>query len=609
MKLTLIMALCLSLVLPAAAFADSTAVTLNPPAAVELGGMVSITGASTLDEVIIQVQRPVKSTVFYDIVPVSNGHFFTSFTLSKSEVAGTYKVLAGAGAQVATADLIVKAPSTGGGGGSGDGGTGNGGGNGDGGTGNGGGNGDGSTGNGGGNGTGGSISTGTSTSISTGAPTGTTTAAGKPVTPPVSNATPVQVDTSKNTAVSETAANGRVTMTVTQDDTALTAAFAAAATQDNHGAAPIIFIAYNNISGAGVRFNLSASILAAAALKAPDTIVSLQTNDGEYSLPLSVLDFAAVAQNLGTAADNIVIQIRISPVAADVNAAIQQSAQNISASQLGTAIEFSVAAAGNGKSVELNHFGSTYVSRSVVLASSVDVTHTSVVLYDPSTGQFSFVPALFDKQADGSTKVTFKRNGNSTYAVLTSTRTFNDIGNHWAKADIELLASKLVVNGATDTQFAPESDITRAEFAALLVRSLGLSPDTTAADFTDVRAGDWYAGAIGAAVQSKLVEGFQDQSFKPNDTITREQMAVMVSRAISATGGTSGIASVQTQLLSVFHDRADISSWAQGAVAQAVQAEIITGMTPVSFVPAAKASRAQAVVMLTRLLKYAEFIN
>ncbi|MFD1910374.1 hypothetical protein ACFSQ7_50105 [Paenibacillus rhizoplanae] len=107
-------------------------------------------------------------------------------------------------------------------------------------------------------------------------------------------------------------------------------------------------------------------------MNAPDTIISMQSNDGEYSLPLSVLDFAAIVQSLGTAPDNLTIQINISPAAADVNAAIQQSARNIAASQLGSAIEFTVAAAGSGKTIELNRFGSTYVSRSIVLPSSVD---------------------------------------------------------------------------------------------------------------------------------------------------------------------------------------------------------------------------------------------
>ncbi|MNI34221.1 Endo-1,4-beta-xylanase A precursor [compost metagenome] len=216
---------------------------------------------------------------------------------------------------------------------------------------------------------------------------------------------------------------------------------------------------------------------------------------------------------------------------------------------------------------------------------------------------------MFEKQADGTTKVTIKRNGNSIYTVLSSAKTFDDVSKHWAKADIELLASKLVVKGATDSSFAPDNNITRAEFAALLVRSLGLATDAAGITFTDVKSGDWYAGAIGAAVKAKLVDGFEDNSFQPNDTITREQMAVMIAKAITAVGQTIDISGKQDGLLAKFQDKASISSWAQTAVAQAVQAKIIAGMTDETFVPSANASRAQAVVMLKRLMQYVDFIN
>lgn len=603
LSMTLIVALCISLV-PAAVFAASTAVTLNPVASVETGGTVVITGTSTLDEVIIQVLRPVKSTVFYEIVQVSGGKFSSSFTLGKAEAAGTYKVTAGQGNQVAATDLIVKAAATDTGSGDGNG-TGNGGG----------------TGSGGGTGTGGETGGGTDTGSGTGngtgtvtvgsggVTTGTITAPGTPITPPATNAVPVKVDTGKNTAVSAVSANGVVTATVTQDAAALAEALTAAAKQDNHGAAPIVFVAYNNPAGEGVQFKLPASVLAAAALNAPNTIISLQTNDGEYSLPLSVLNFAAIAQSLSTATADLSIQVNISPAASDLNSKIQRNAQGIAASQTGAAIEFSVTATGNGTTIELNHFGSTYLERSMVITAPVDKTRATVVLYDDSTGKFSFVPAVFNKQANGSTKVTFKRNGNSIYTVLTASRTFGDISKHWARADIELLASKLIVNGSTDSEFAPDSSITRAEFAALLVRSLGLTPDVTSAVFTDVKEGDWYAGSIGAAVQAKLVEGFQDNSFRPAETITREQMAVMISRAIGAAGKASSAAGNQDVLLAGFTDKAAIGSWAQAAVAQAVEAKIITGMTKDTFAPSAKASRAQAVVMLTRLLQYTGFVN
>ena len=89
-----------------------------------------------------------------------------------------------------------------------------------------------------------------------------------------------------------------------------------------------------------------------------------------------------------------------------------------------------------------------------------------------------------------------KRNGNSIYAVVSSTKTFDDITKHWAKLDIELLASKLIVNGSTAIHFSPDANITRIEFTALLVRALGLSPDPSAAIFKDTKVEDWFAGVL-----------------------------------------------------------------------------------------------------------------
>ncbi|WP_337100603.1 S-layer homology domain-containing protein [Paenibacillus sp. YIM B09110] len=564
-KLSILLALmlCLSLV-PVSAYASSSEIELNPIAAVEQGDSVVISGTTTLTEVIVKVLRPSNSVLFYDIVQASGGQFSVSFTLAGSEAKGTYKVVAGQADQVDTVDFVVKSASTGGGG----------------------------------------------EPIGTITPPETTPDTRHPVTPGETNANPVVVDTSNNVVDPSKDANGRVTNIVKQDDAALAAALAEAARQDNHGDAPIVYIAYSNKPGEGVQFNLSAAILAAAAQGAPDTIVSLQTMDGEYSLPLSIIDFAALAQSLGTTLDKVSIQVNISTVAADINAEIKEKALDLDASQLGVAIQFTITVAGNGKSIELNQFGSIYVDRNIVLGSSADVAHSTVVLYDPLTGQFSFVPATFGKQKDGSTKITFKRNGNSIYTALSLTRTFNDISSHWANKDIELLASKLIVNGVSDNEFAPNKSITRAEFAALLVRSLGLSVDTaSSSNFKDVSTDDWFAGAIGAAVKAKLVEGYNDNSFKPNDTITREQMAVMVARAITAAGKSVHVEEQNNQSLAAFTDHADISSWAQKSVAQSIEAKIITGRTDGSFAPSANATRAEAVVMLKRLLQYAAFIN
>lgn len=553
----MILTLCLAFV-PAAAYAESSTVSLQNVADVTVGDKVDIKGASTLDKVIVKVLRPDTSVVYFDIVPVTAGQFAAPFTIGSGEPAGTYTVVAGQGSEVSSKTFKVTAKTV------------------------------------------------------TPPPSGSVSTPTPPPTPdkvitPVGGAVPVVVDTSKN-KTSTVDVGGRSTTVITQDGASLADALKKAAQQDNKGAAPVVYIAYEGKQGDAVQFNLPFSVLKDAA--SSGAIVSLQTGEGEYSLPLSVLNFDAIAASLGVSASDITIQINIVPSADDINAKIKASAAGIGASQQGGAIEFSIVASGGGKTSELNEFGSTYVSRTVVASGTIDASHSTVALYDPQTGALTFVPAQFTKQSDGTLKISFKRNGNSIYTVLTASKAFADLSTHWAKADIELLASKLVVNGVSDTKFAPNSSITRAEFAALLVRALGLTPDASgAAGFKDVASGAWYAGATGAAVKAKLVEGFEDGSFKPGATITREQMAVMITRAVAYAQGSASTAASSEASLNAFKDKSAIGSWARASVAQAVDAGIITGMTNDTFVPSAKASRAQAAVMLKRFMQYTDLID
>src|SRR5690606_16979135 len=125
---------------------------------------------------------------------------------------------------------------------------------------------------------------------------------------------------------------------------------------------------------------------------------------------------------------------------------------------------------------------------------------------------------------------------NSVYAAIEYTRNFSDVLTHWAKSDIELLTNNLIVNGMTANTFEPERDITRAEFAALIVRSLGLSPIAGASSFSDVQADDWFAAEVNAAAKAGIVDGYPDGTFLPNNKINREELAAMVVRALNFAG-------------------------------------------------------------------------
>ncbi|QGQ98363.1 hypothetical protein EHS13_27500 [Paenibacillus psychroresistens] len=389
----------------------------------------------------------------------------------------------------------------------------------------------------------------------------------------------VSMDLSANVTKKEVAIDGKVTTKVALDAEKLSAAFQQLINkiENNQGnnAAPIITIQIEKMEGA-LKVELPASILSEAKKNLPNVIVFIHSEAGSYSLPLSVIDVNSLAKSLGTTDSNVTISILIQQMDLEVNEQIRKFANNSGLIPLAAAVEFKVSAEADGKIIEINNFGTTYVERSIVVKAAVDPIKASGVLYDLTTGKLTFVPTQFHKRDDGSTEIVFKRNGNSIYTAVSNSKSFEDISEHWAKADIELLASKRIVNGVNDSSFAPENAITRAEFLALLVRSLGLTDFGVSASFTDVKDSDWFAGIVSAAIQAKLVIGYEDHSFKPNAKITREQMAVMITRAFTAMG--------------------------KGE-------ENIIGMMDDTLDPSAVVKRAQAVVMLKRFLQIAQFIN
>jgi pectate lyase len=353
-----------------------------------------------------------------------------------------------------------------------------------------------------------------------------------------------------------------------------------------------------------VKVELPASSVTDAQGRAPAAVLSIQLDNITYSLPVKLINVNGLAKELGADAKDVRIIITVEKVAGAAAAGIDSKAKENGLKLLSNGVDFTIAAEANGKTSSINDFGSTYVERTLSVSGALDPNKVTAVLYNPATGKLSFVPAVF-KVNGGVTDVTIKRPGNSIYTIVESTKTFADLNGHWAKSDVDLLASKLVVDGTTAASFAPEHPVTRAEFAALLTRALGLNESTNAA-YSDVSANDWYAGSVSAASKAGLVNGFEDGTFRPSTNITREQMAVMVSRAIALAGKK---VNSDVSKLSVFTDSKAINSWAASAVAQSVNASIINGKSADAFMPYEHASRAEAAVMLKRLLQFVEFMN
>ncbi|MDH6369966.1 hypothetical protein M2444_001744 [Paenibacillus sp. PastF-3] len=360
--------------------------------------------------------------------------------------------------------------------------------------------------------------------------------------------------------------------------------------------------------GGSVKVNIPSSAFAGVVDELPEASVVIQTDFGSYKVPVKVLGVAALAAKLGVSPADMTISIVIDRVSGSTAELLSEQAGKEGLTLLTPAFDYKIIAQVNGLSIELDSFGSTYVERTLTLPGSIDPKKTTALLFSPDTTAFSFVPALLLDNG-GITEAVIKRNGNSIYTVASSTKTFADLQSHWAKADIELMASKRIINGVGVNSFSPDNPVTRAEFAAILVRSLGLNSLGKVAGFKDVSTGDWYAGALAASAEAGIIEGFSDGSFRPGEEITREQMAVMLSRALDYVNKSVPASDGIDTILRKYTDNGFVSSWAKHPVAALLTAQIIQGKSATIIDPTAHASRAEAAVMIKRLLQYVQFLN
>ncbi|NOU97439.1 hypothetical protein GC093_30070 [Paenibacillus sp. LMG 31456] len=373
--------------------------------------------------------------------------------------------------------------------------------------------------------------------------------------------------------------------------------------QSNTSSTNNITVDVSNQGGA-VKVELPAASLLEIAKLTKDTVITVKYGSVTYYLPVKMVDISKVVQALGADVKDVTISVIIDKISGSDAQKVIDAASQSGLRLLTGAVDFSVIAQGNGKTVSINEFKGAYLPRNIEVPAGIDLTKATGVLYNPTTREMTFVPTLF-QTVDGKTFATIQRQGNSIYAIVEANKSFNDLNGHWAKEDVQLLVSKLLINGRSDTAFVPEGDITRAEFATLLVKGLGLTEDKSS-KFKDVSASDWYAGFVGAASKAGLVDGLSADTFEPNANITREQMAALISRAMNIVGKEKA---ADVKKVDVFKDQTAISTWAKESVAQTIDAKIMNGKSADLFDPSANSTRAESAVVLKRLLQYISFIN
>lgn len=177
--------------------------------------------------------------------------------------------------------------------------------------------------------------------------------------------------------------------------------------------------------------------------------------------------------------------------------------------------------------------------------------------------------------------------------------TFNDIdGVQWASEAILALADKGIISGKAEKIFAPDDPVTREEFAKMLIGAMGLSDEEYGDNiFSDVPADAWYAPFVNIANEYGIVTGRDDGTFGVGDNITRQDMAVMLYRALQSRGADVDVTDI------TFDDGGDISDYAKDAVSALCNLGAINGVGDNKFEPMGTATRAQAAKVIYSVLE------
>ncbi|MFB5763607.1 S-layer homology domain-containing protein [Paenibacillus medicaginis] len=345
------------------------------------------------------------------------------------------------------------------------------------------------------------------------------------------------------------------------------------------------------------------------SMESKQAVVELKTDQATYRLPAQQIQIDAIADKVGksVALEDIKVRIEIAAATTDKLQVVESAAANGSFTLAVPPLDFTISAVYGDTTVEVSKFND-YVERSIVLPSGVDPNKiTTGVVVDPA-GAVRHVPTKVVKLGE-TYYAQINSLTNSTYAVVWNPAAFQDVSAHWSKAAVNDMGSRMVIEGTGRGQFSPDRDITRAEFAAILVRGLGLAPEQGEPVFQDVKSSAWYSQAVNTAYAYQLIGGYDDGTFRPNDKITREQAMVMLAQAMKTTGlKDKQSAASAAAVLRSFQDASEVAAWAQSGVADSVQAGIVSGRSATALAPKQHMTRAEVAAIIHRLLQQSGLI-
>lgn len=337
-------------------------------------------------------------------------------------------------------------------------------------------------------------------------------------------------------------------------------------------------------------------------------ILQIKTDRAIYTIPAQQINISAISAQMGTSAalQDIKIQVEIGAPAEETAKLVEHAADG-TFTLVAAPVEFTVRATYGETTIEISKF-SAYVERTIAIPGGVDPNKiTTAVVIEPD-GTPRHVPTKI-VLVDNQYYAVINSLTNSTYTVVWHPVEFGDVAEHWAKDTVNHMGSRMVIEGTGGGEFSPDRDITRGEFAAIIVRALGLGLEKGSSVFSDVNESDWFNSAVHTAYAYGLLDGFEDGTFRPDDKITREQAVVIIAKAMALTGLKAKLPDQPAEAaLRAYADATQVSDWAIGGMADCVQAGIVSGRNDSALAPLDSITRAEAAAIVERLLLTSDLI-
>ena len=347
----------------------------------------------------------------------------------------------------------------------------------------------------------------------------------------------------------------------------------------------------------------------AKAMKGKGTVLEIKTPEAIFELPLDKMDLEEKLEELYPEADLADLRVIVTIGEADEEtvAEVEKILETAGLNQVAAPVRFKVSAEYEDEIQEIGEL-TGFATRTIILPEGTDPTLVTTAVTVDKEGNVFHLPTQVI-EVDGQIQVRVNAFFDADYTVIYNTKTFADIETHWAKESIEDMAARLIVNGVNQENYEPKRDITRAEFAAIIIRSLGLKPEMSDQVFSDVELDKWYADVVYTAVKHGLIQGYADGTFDPDAPITREQAMTIIWRAMKLTILRTDYTAEEADLIiGVFKDNDEVAKYAQEAIAACVDNGIVQGRSQDEIDAKESITRAEVAVLVQRMLETANLI-